>query len=68
MIVCHCNVITCHQVKAATADASRRVGPTAVTPDHVYASCGTSPQCGGCRRVIGRIIEAVTADVEETAA
>jgi bacterioferritin-associated ferredoxin len=68
MIVCHCNVITCTQVKAAVADAMRRMPPSSVTPEHVYACCGTSPQCGGCRRIIGRIIESVTADLSESAA
>jgi bacterioferritin-associated ferredoxin len=67
MIICHCNVITCERIKSAVADALRRMPATAITPDHVYSCCGESPNCGNCKKMIGRIISHVAAEHAEPA-
>jgi bacterioferritin-associated ferredoxin len=57
MIVCSCNVLTDHDVRAtlAASEAAPR------TTGQVYDCLGCSPQCGRCARTIRRIMnEAMT--------
>jgi bacterioferritin-associated ferredoxin len=57
MIVCSCNVLTDHDVRAtlSAAEAAPR------TTGQVYDCLGCSPQCGRCARTIRRIMdEAIT--------
>ena len=50
MIVCSCNVLTDHAVRAAvSADMPQ-------TPGQVYGCLGCSPQCGRCARTIKKIM------------
>jgi bacterioferritin-associated ferredoxin len=53
MIVCSCNVISDHDVRAAmsTADALPR------TPGQVYRCLGCSAECGRCARTIKKIVD-----------
>jgi bacterioferritin-associated ferredoxin len=53
MIVCSCNVLTDHDVRATLAD-----GQTAPrTAGEVYGCLGCSAQCGRCVRTIRRIMD-----------
>jgi len=51
MIVCSCNVLTDHDVRATLSanEAPRTTG-------EVYDCLGCSPQCGRCARTIRRIM------------
>jgi bacterioferritin-associated ferredoxin len=52
MIICSCNVLSDHDVRAAVHadDEPRR------TVSEVYTCLGCSPECGRCARTIRRII------------
>jgi bacterioferritin-associated ferredoxin len=52
MIVCSCNVLTDHDVRAtlSASEAAPR------TTGQVYLCLGCSPQCGRCARTIRRIM------------
>jgi len=65
MIVCSCNVLTDHDVRATLAD-----GQTAPrTTSEVYVCLGCSAQCGRCARTIRRIMDEAlaAADTADTA-
>jgi len=63
MIVCSCNVLSDHDVRAALGS-----GSTPRTTGQVYGCLGCSPQCGRCARTIRRIMdEAITACGTESA-
>ncbi|MFC4668826.1 bacterioferritin-associated ferredoxin [Seohaeicola nanhaiensis] len=48
MIVCHCNTISDHEIRAAV-DWMRAADPaTLITPGKVYRALGKRPDCGGC--------------------
>jgi bacterioferritin-associated ferredoxin len=48
MIVCHCQSITDHQIRAAV-DWMRAADPdTLITPRKVYRALGKAADCGGC--------------------
>lgn len=52
MIVCHCNVLSDHDIRACLGDGPdcpRAVG-------EVYACLGCSPDCGRCARTIRAIM------------
>jgi bacterioferritin-associated ferredoxin len=60
MIVCSCNVLSDHDVRAAVG-----AGPAPRTTGQVYGCLGCSPQCGRCARTIRRIMdEAITRGAE----
>ena len=52
MIVCSCNVLTDHDVRAAIGAEQ-----TPRTTGQVYGCLGCSIQCGRCARTIRRIID-----------
>ena len=52
MIVCSCNVLTDHDVRATLS--AREAAPR--TTGQVYDCLGCSPQCGRCARTIRRIM------------
>ena len=52
MIVCSCNVLSDHDVRAAI-DAEQ----TPRSTGQVYGCLGCSPQCGRCARTIRRIMD-----------
>ena len=48
MIVCHCQSITDHEIRAAV-DWMRAADPaTLITPGKVYRALGKRADCGGC--------------------
>lgn len=52
MIVCHCNVLSDHEIRACLGegpDCPRAVG-------EVYTCLGCSPECGRCARTILAIL------------
>jgi bacterioferritin-associated ferredoxin len=53
MIVCSCNVLTDHDVRAALS--SDAAAPR--TAGEVYGCLGCSAQCGRCARTIRRIMD-----------
>jgi bacterioferritin-associated ferredoxin len=57
MIVCSCNVISDHDVRATlvTSEGAPR------TTGQVYNCLGCSPQCGRCARTIRRIMNEASA-------
>ena len=64
MIVCSCNVLSDHDVRAtltAGEQAPRTTG-------QVYGCLGCSPQCGRCARTIRRIMDEALAPADPAAA
>jgi bacterioferritin-associated ferredoxin len=53
MIICSCNLLTDHDVRAARAQN----GEPPRTAGEVYGCLGCSPQCGRCARTIRRIMD-----------
>ena len=48
MIVCHCQAITDHDIRAAV-DWMRASDPdTVITPGKIYHALGKRAECGGC--------------------
>lgn len=48
MIVCHCQAITDHEIRAAV-DWMRAADPdTIITPGKIYHALGKRADCGGC--------------------
>ncbi|MGA8155023.1 MAG: (2Fe-2S)-binding protein [Rhodoplanes sp.] len=54
MIVCSCNVLSDHQIRAVMHASSPRM------TSQVYGCLGCSAQCGRCARTIRRIMTQVT--------
>ena len=52
MIVCSCNVLSDHDVRAVIGAEQ-----TPRTTGQVYGCLGCSPQCGRCARTIRRIMD-----------
>jgi bacterioferritin-associated ferredoxin len=52
MIICSCNVLSDHEVRAAVTGAA-----PARTTGEVYGCLGCSAQCGRCARTIRRIMD-----------
>jgi bacterioferritin-associated ferredoxin len=58
MIVCHCNVITCGELRKAAAELCDTDPYAIVTPGTLFRACGARPQCGCCMpRVADLIVE-----------
>jgi bacterioferritin-associated ferredoxin len=53
MIVCSCNVLSDHDVRATLTAG----GQAPRTTGQVYGCLGCSPQCGRCARTIRRIMD-----------
>jgi bacterioferritin-associated ferredoxin len=53
MIVCSCNVLSDHDVRATLAGG----GTAPKSTGEVYLCLGCSPQCGRCARTIRRIMD-----------
>jgi bacterioferritin-associated ferredoxin len=65
MIVCSCNVLSDHDVRAAVTAAS----DTPRTAKQVYGCLGCSAECGRCARTIKQIMsEALTGALTEALA
>lgn len=48
MIVCHCQAITDHDIRAAVAWMRAADPDTVITPGKVYHALGRRADCGGC--------------------
>jgi len=62
MIVCSCNVLSDHEVRAAVTGASAQPR----TAGQVYTCLGCSAQCGRCARTIKRIMDQALGASTET--
>ena len=51
MIVCSCNVLTDHAIRAACSSLAPQ------TPGQVYRCLGCSPQCGRCMRTVRALLD-----------
>ena len=60
MIICSCNVLTDHDVRATLSD--NEAAPR--TAGEVYHCLGCSVQCGRCARTIRRIMDEALAAAE----
>jgi len=56
MMVCHCNVIACGEIRSAVRHLKEADGHGVVTPGRVFARCGKRPNCGGCMPLISALI------------
>lgn len=71
MIVCHCNQISDHEIRAAVGWMRASDADTIVTPGKIYHALGKRADCGGClklfvatmRRADGFAVEAGPAPV-----
>ncbi len=61
MIVCHCNVIACTDIRRSVAELSEGKQLAMVTPSMVFKCCGARPQCGGCMTTVTRLISETSA-------
>ena len=48
VIVCHCNVLACADIRRSVRDVLGSQSAGGVTPGRVFRCCGARPQCGGC--------------------
>ena len=62
MIVCSCNVLTDHDVRAALS--GDQAAPR--TTGEVYDCLGCSAQCGRCARTIRRVMDEALASAKST--
>ncbi|HEY4855505.1 MAG TPA: (2Fe-2S)-binding protein [Xanthobacteraceae bacterium] len=60
MIVCSCNVLSDHDVRAAIA-----AEPLPRSPGQIYECLGCSPQCGRCAQTLRSILSDVRARMSE---
>ncbi|MGL5008536.1 MAG: (2Fe-2S)-binding protein [Paracoccaceae bacterium] len=51
MIVCHCQSITDHDIRAAVAWMRASDAATIITPGKIYHALGKRADCGGCMPV-----------------
>lgn len=56
MIVCHCNVIACGEIREAVHRIKQQDRHGVVTPGRVFSRCGKRPNCGGCMPLISSMI------------
>jgi bacterioferritin-associated ferredoxin len=56
VIVCHCNVIACSDIRSAVKEILESEPQGIVTPGRVFKCCGQRPQCGGCMGNVSAII------------
>lgn len=51
MIICHCNQITDHDIRAAVGWMRAADPDTIVTPGKIYHALGKRADCGGCMKL-----------------
>ena len=56
MIVCHCNVIHCHEIRRSVAEMRGRDAHCVVTPGIVFKNCGKRPNCGNCMPLFAAVL------------
>lgn len=57
MIICHCNAITDHDIRAAIDWMRAADAQTIITPGKVYRALGKRPNCGGCLPVFLKTLQ-----------
>lgn len=53
MIICSCNVLTDHEVRAAAGDLDAALPKLS----QIYRCLGCSPQCGRCAATVKRVLD-----------
>jgi bacterioferritin-associated ferredoxin len=48
VIVCHCNAISDHDIRAAVTWMRAADADTIITPGKIYRALGKAADCGGC--------------------
>lgn len=61
MIVCHCNVIACSDIRKAVRGVASEQPGSLVTPGRVFKCCGSRPQCGGC---MGNVVSIISEELD----
>lgn len=61
MIVCHCNVIKCQDIRNAVGDLRGNDPYCIVTPGRVFKAHGCKANCGGCMPLFASVIEQAVA-------
>lgn len=56
MIVCHCNVIACTDIRSSVQQLSTEHAAENITQGRVFHCCGARQQCGGCMAGVQRMI------------
>ncbi|MEM7427626.1 MAG: (2Fe-2S)-binding protein [Pseudomonadota bacterium] len=56
MIVCHCNVLKCAQIRRAIGETMGDDGLGLATPGAVFKTLGHRPDCGNCMGHFNRLI------------
>ena len=56
MIVCHCNVLRCTEVRRAICAARGEDGLGITTPGAIFKQLGHRPNCGNCMPNLHRLI------------
>ncbi len=56
MIVCHCNVIACTDIRLSVQRLAAQPEGSVITPGRVFHCCGALPRCGGCMTGVKRVI------------
>lgn len=62
MMVCHCNVIACGEVRQAVRTLRSADAHGVVTPGRVFSCCGKRPNCGSCMPLIASLIAETVAE------
>lgn len=62
MMVCHCNVIACSEVRRAVRNLRNADAHGVVTPGRVFSCCGKRPNCGSCMPLIASLIAETVAE------
>ncbi|MGE0210597.1 MAG: bacterioferritin-associated ferredoxin [Parvibaculaceae bacterium] len=62
MMVCHCNVIACSEVRRAVRSLRSDDEHGVVTPGRVFSCCGKRPNCGSCMPLIASLIAETVAE------
>lgn len=56
MIICHCNVISCGDLRKAVDELRGEDAHAMVTPAGVFRCCGKRPRCGSCMPLVSGLI------------
>ena len=60
MVVCHCNAVSDHEIRAAVAAG-------ACDAEGLAASCNAGTRCGGCQPVVDAILSETTVTIATAA-
>ena len=68
MIVCHCNVIACAEIRSCVRRLAAGEEAGSITPGRVFRSRGAVLRCGGCISGVRRMIASELRGVSTLAA